>query len=1401
MSINWNNIRPLENSQNDAFEELVCQLARKENIPNKKTFIRKGKPDAGVECFWILENNDEIAWQAKFFTNSIKESQWRQIDQSIKTVLNKHPKLKKYCIAIPNDPSDARIKGQTSMQEKWDLRVITWKEWASKKGIIAEFIPWWSSDIIEKLQKPENVGLTYFWFNKEEFTDEWFREQTELSITDLGKRYTPELNLKLDIADIFNGISRNKKFKEQAAKLFDKLLIDGNKIIPKTKDLDSVSSEIQNKLTSILYLFNETNFQGIEKIPIKEFIDLIESANEKAKQIRDYYLEEENKLRTKPDDYRYDQRYGSVISTIREFEESANNLLYFLEKTTIKLANHPFLLLEGEAGVGKSHLLADIITERNTNNLISLFFLGQHFVTDEDPWTQIKKKNDIRCSVKEFLGALDSKAQISDHRIIIFIDAVNEGRGKYFWNKNINSFLSKIKKYKWLGVVMSIRTSYSDLIFPKNEITEKEIIRYAHYGFKNQEYEATKLFFSYYKIELPSIPLLHPEFQNPLFLILFCEGLSKAGCSKIPDGLQGITSIIDFFINSINNILSQPNKLNYPKSINVVKKSIESIVAYRMENHLEYVSYEQAFILVKTIYKEYGTEKGLLDELISEGILSQNLFWKSENQNEEGIYLAYERFEDHLMATYIMDNTPDLENAFKENGTLFHLVKDEYTCSINKGLLEALTIQVPEKTGKELYEYIPHVSDSPLIIECFIQSLLWRKIETTSEKLIDYVNANELQYNNLFLDTILSVTAIPNHYFNAYLLHRNLLRFSLADRDAWWTIYLKRQFSYESAVRRLIDWAWSDSDKSHILDESIKLCSISLAWFHTSTDRKLRDSATKALICILENRIQILIELLKEFEEVNDPYVYERLFAVAYGCAIRTEQKEKLTELSNYIFKTIFENKTEIYPHILLRDYARGVIEYSAYLGYDLEFDLAKVRPPYKSIFPDHFPSNEEIDQYKIDYKEKDFKNYYRGPNSILSSMTTEHGRGMGFYGDFGHYTFQRLLEAWNVDENALSNLAIKWIFDKYGYNKEKHGQFDSDIGTGRSRNTLPHERIRKKYQWIAMHEILARVSDNYTKYDWSYTDEEGFYQGPWEAYVRDIDPTILLKKTGSYNEDEPKNFWWSREMYSNWEIENDKWVKRSNDLLSFEKIISIKDESDEEWLVLEGDPEWGEPKKIGNEKWDNPHKRVWYQLRSYLVAEEHFEKTKRWALTQDFMGRWMPESPNRYEIFSREYYWSPAYDYSTKGSYSEAEESKIYDKSTKEFICKIGFTSNRFTWKKESDESKEVNIHFLKPSKHIFEKMKLTFSKREGEFVNSKGETICFDPSVNDDSNSYLLVKKGPFINYLKENKLKILWTVLGEKNIIGGPLNHLRGLEISGAYYLDENDDIKGNISTKSI
>jgi hypothetical protein len=1404
MSINWNDIRPLQNSQNEGFEELVCQLARHEQIINSKKFIRKGKPDAGVECFWILENDDEWAWQAKFFTSSLSITQWGQLDSSIKTVLAKHPKLKKYIVAIPTDPSDARLEGEESMLQKWDKRVEKWKKWANDKGLNVEFKAWWSSDLIERLQKPVNAGLTYFWFNKEEFTDEWCIEQNEFAITELGNRYTPEINVELEISKIFSGISRDKKFQQHMEHLFDLFLIKGKKVISENLDLEKYMSKLQELFDMICELFFSIKLTGIEHIPYNNFDSLVDSIRETTDLLNDHYLseerklQEEEKLQEKASASNHYQKYGDEIYHLREFNRSLYDFQEFILSTTARLANHPILLLYGEAGIGKSHLIADVVNNRNFDHKQSLFLLGQHFVTDEDPWTQIFRKLHIRCSIDEFLGALSAKAMITRSRFIIFIDAINEGRGKYFWDKNVKSFIQKILKYEWLGLVFTVRSSYKDLIFPKDEMCESFIIQYGHDGFMNVEYEASKIFFNNYNIELPSVPLLHPEFQNPLFLKLFCEGLNKSGCTKIPDGLQGITSIIEFFVSSINIQLSKPDCFSYPANINVVKKAIEALISEKIAKNLHFVPYEDAFILVDRVSSVFLSERGFLERLISEGILSKNLFWKAENTYEEGVYLAYERFEDHLTVNFLLEKYSDLESSFAPAGELHYLIKDENACYMYKGLIEAFSIQLPEKKGKEFYEYAPHIKEEYPVIESFIQSLLWRKIDTISEKLIDYVNAAVFSYQgtrDLFWDTLLSITAVPGHYFNAYSLHNHLMKFSMSDRDARWTKYLKNQFHDGSAVKRLIDWGWNDNDKDHISDESIKLASIALSWFHASTNRQLRDCATKALICLLENRIYVLIEVLKLFETVNDPYVYERLFAVAYGCSVRTNQKDSLPELSEYIYETIF-NKDEVYPYILLRDYARGVIEFTSYLGYDLSFDIQKSRPPYKSSFVFQFPSDKEIkEKYKLDYKSSGFKDHYWGQNSILSSMATE-SRSM--YGDFGRYTFESALSSWNLDANLLSNLAIEWIFERYGYDVEKHGKYDRSIGSGRGRDTEPHERIGKKYQWLALYEMLARVSDNCEKYnEWSSSNQEKEpYQGPWSPCVRDIDPTTTIKNTGTYGKEITTSYWWTKEQYSNWDLSSKDWINTSDDLPDPAHLINVVDENGEDWLIVEGFPEWEEPKELGNERWDKPHKRMWYQIRSYLVEDNDYLKLREWAIQQDYMGRWMPQNHDKYEIFSREYYWSPAYEYS-----EGTELREVCDPTTDEFIASVRVTTESFLWEEEFDNSKEETIRFLKPCKYIYEKMQLSYSKREGEFTNENGEVVCFAPSVYYNSNSYLLIKKEPFLRFLQENNLKIIWTILGEKNIIGGRSNtdeYVGRLEVSGAFYL-ENNQLGGRLNPK--
>jgi hypothetical protein len=70
MTIAWNTIISLNNSQNNAFEELVCQLARDEFIEGRRDFYRIAAPDGGVEAYCVLNNGDEYARQALLIPDS-----------------------------------------------------------------------------------------------------------------------------------------------------------------------------------------------------------------------------------------------------------------------------------------------------------------------------------------------------------------------------------------------------------------------------------------------------------------------------------------------------------------------------------------------------------------------------------------------------------------------------------------------------------------------------------------------------------------------------------------------------------------------------------------------------------------------------------------------------------------------------------------------------------------------------------------------------------------------------------------------------------------------------------------------------------------------------------------------------------------------------------------------------------------------------------------------------------------------------------------------------------------------------------------------------------------------------------------------------------------------------------
>src|SRR6266404_4681643 len=115
--MNFNEIRGYSGGQRQAFEELVCQLARREPMPPGAGFrrIEGSGGDGGVEAYWVLPDGSKVGYQAKFFTRT-RDINWRQIDKSVEQALQIHSTLKEYIIALPCD-----LNGSARVSRKgWD---------------------------------------------------------------------------------------------------------------------------------------------------------------------------------------------------------------------------------------------------------------------------------------------------------------------------------------------------------------------------------------------------------------------------------------------------------------------------------------------------------------------------------------------------------------------------------------------------------------------------------------------------------------------------------------------------------------------------------------------------------------------------------------------------------------------------------------------------------------------------------------------------------------------------------------------------------------------------------------------------------------------------------------------------------------------------------------------------------------------------------------------------------------------------------------------------------------------------------------------------------------------------------------------------------------------------------
>lgn len=1157
-------------------------------------------------------------------------------------------------------------------------------------------------------------------------TEEWFVLQNNQAIKDLGKRYSKLINYPF-------------KHMEFALASFHRM----------DKFSTLLREPLKNFISKAGY-FSRTNDDDYSS-PIKDTIAIVIQKISNLNDTADSYLDLKTNLGALYDvidNYYWNNVYRKLKHNVeiatKELKDATSALCQSLDNDWILYKKHHYLLITGEAGTGKSHLIGDMVTIRKQNHEPSILLLGQHFTTASDPLSQIKELLDVRCKKDRLLKQLNNYGERINVPVVIFIDAINEGAGEKLWQNFLGHIISEIEKYEYLRIVLSFRTSSRKNWF--YDISHSDLSVYHHQGFEGNIREACEYLFNSFGLDQPLWPVYGAEFANPLFLLKYCRNHER---SHQPLLFSDFWDTINVYCDSTNHELS--NSLNYNDSLNLVTGALNAVAELMVENGSRYqLEFHIVMERLVDVAKYTSNPQQFFDYLIDEGLLRTEKY-----DDKVFVDFGFERIGDYFIANYLINNK-DPKEWFQ------HYLGD---------ISEAITIIVPKQKNLEAFEII---NDNEDLINAFIETSGWREsFCPKGEYFINNLIQNK-EYSVLY-DIICQRPFRNNNIANGETLYKVLWTKTMSERDIIWTTIISEEYGVGQRILDLAQWGKHASSQtlSRIVDSTSQLCSELLIWSLSSTWIELRDTSTYALVNLFATHPSTMISLLKKYYDINDLYIAERLWAAVLGALLCSSDKETVLKISQWTYDNVFKTKN-VTAHILIRDYAKEIVKYGQSLTAKLTINEDDLTLPLGSeTLPEIISTEDVISRFSKNWdslNEKE-KPIYAAQSAILNSMATEHSTRT-VYGDFGRYVFQSYIHDFGENEELMSNWAIQLIFDEFDYQPQKFYLFDNRHAS-RNRFNNKIERIGKKYQWIAMYKIMAHLSDKHPHLDFSNS---------WATPIqnaRNIDPTLRVNRIPNgvhsfyqvpkFNLCNPKN--------------NLKWLRSYKVLPKIESLLLIKDNDSTEWINL-----FSTNNIVYSpiESEDSIMKReLWIFMHSFIANVEDLNAICKYIDNYGLKGNSFHENTEISGLFLREFYWSDEYK-KIIPSYTNIEFSinSIIDSS---IIIDPTYLQYR-----HSDSSGSNNVSMLLPNEFIYAQLGLMYAQENGVWINYDGDIVAFDNYMYLGGHRALLIKKDILLSCLNKLNKCIFWPIFTERML--STHNHMwaKHANSGGWAYMDSNGRI---------
>ena len=1420
VEVNWENFASNNNDPDGVqhkFENLCRQLFTNDYLKeNKKSRNLHSNPNnPGIEAEPILDErtNQYIGFQVKFFDTSVDYGQiLHSMEKALQYYTGKLSHIVLYC-----------NKAITSTSKSY-INIV---ELLKKNNITIELVT--DSAILDAVRKYPYLANYYFGVNTISF--EWVVAHNEKSFCDLGERFNRDFNVETETSKRLSLFARDQSAVQYINDKKENLIRKINRI----KDDTEQHSDYLEKVRSIVSAFEDVESETIGSAfewhqYLQSFIvDDLAKINSEISQKKNLLEKirptiEKGRSRVEHKDL---EKYNSIRSEIEILYELLDlPEILSLTADENRLITAKELFVTGNAGIGKSHLLAAECQSLMNNQQFAVLLLAGNCYSDLPILDQLSQDCELKYSFDEFISILEMIGVEHHTCVLLCIDALNETANYRLWKTGLISLSQKIKKCTHVKLAVTYRMEYEKSVVQDALLSEDEdVYRIVHTGFASNGLKASKQFFDYYRIPFTLYEYFESEMENPLFLTLYCKTYRNDEAS--------LPTLYDRLVESANKnifpILEKRYKLiGFTEDDNIVQSLVDEISTLAFDRK------EKNILESDLASIPFWTANALPLRPFMSLLAKENLVHTNLIAGNERYFFAYDQMNDYFFARSLFSHDMSDMSIRKTLYEDILQVNDNNIVNLSNSDVFVICCAIyAQKFGKEcidLIDELPEGFEKGYIVKSYIRSFIWRDKEYISSNVFLAVAQKYKVSREDFWNVLVGNSIKHNHPLNSDFLHTLLMSFRLSERDYYWTKYINEIFYDESNRLMQLVKMYSSGQSIQMSKEQARQLLILCGWLLSSSNRMLRDYTSEAMIEILRNEFDLCIVILKAFEKVNDPYIIERLYGVVFGACCKRRRKGNTVyiALAEYVYSTIFDQEF-IYPDILLRDYARLIIERFLWENPDYNGCIVheKIIPPYKS-----FPI-EQIDEDYIN------KKYDGGLWQIKSSMSFE---GHGMYGDFGRYVFQSALKYFDVDEDEMYKQAMSFIINDLGYTNELD-KGNNHWGYDRS-ETKKVERIGKKYQWIAMHNILARVSDQ-CDIDTDYSETPKF-EGPWEPFVRDFDPTLNFKLTKSdeipiFDEiSELKKA--TRDEHLKVDVSNidsvSEWLDSDGIFFAeMPKALILSDSNGTQWIRLSNYI------CSGREQLKAERLLTWSWLYAYFVTEEQFEQFQVAATDRvDFSSsKGIGLDPQSYSVFNREYPWSPSCDLLNKSSSVESgvvlnmpEEKEVeqevlnvefleqYLKSLdadsnqvfsdqelnqhlfkKEIVRKpvlkqigeIIHASINLVWESEYDASKDNTLSMNVPCPMLIEQLHLHQADIDGLYYDSNEKIAAFDLNISQ-KESGVVLRKDLLDAFLKKNNLNLIWFVRASKELHSGEdLGILRYGDRSGAYFYN-GTEITSNI-----